>query len=750
MTDAWSPKEQLARWTVLSVLCVCSHEVTVKDSDLKPCEDDRRVCVTDPRDCGPRPPASTLETLNMSCYYQMSHSSVTCEWSQESNSHTEPDVSLVFSSEDEIIYCPVFINPAAVLNITARIKDYTMGREIWSRPHTLDLKDAIKPSQPVLLPSPLGSTEDSVNVCWRSSCDGVCRIRYRVDGAHIWTQAPDSVPAHEDQTLSYTIKDLLVSTVYRAAVACREESGFWSDWSSDVSTRTLDKAPSRPPEVCYRVEKNDSGGSFLLHLMWKDLNLRDAGGPILGYQVSYEPSKNKKKKKQQQQLQQNATEVTALLEVEEGNCSVTVAAFNAAGYGPAAHLSIDPQRRTALPSVKHLWVSSSFPAVKGLLVQWENPKVPPSVPPVSHLAVRWRSETRPSTGSRWTTVDNLTTSAVIRDVDPDESYVISVFPVYNQQCGPPQSLPASLQQGALMEAVQLKVVGVTKTTVKVVWVWQRKVGPIRVHRYSVRLRRDSESQTLSLWPDQWQHTFPDLNPNTAYSLLLLADDVSRNIIPVRTDFDEVPAVAAATPLMLLAVIVFIISILSRTLYKSYFFPPICSPQGSAIGQWLMDPNHQKTADRHVLDMEDFQVTDVLGEKSPITVCPNSEEDDLHEDASPLSILKLSALRLDTEYVPDAPVNTGHPPVSPQSYRADYPDNRRHPDAGFLSEESRDAAAALLQTPDANGRFPQRDDETPLEKETFDLCELVANGHDVHQMTCEAGYVANGCLISSDL
>ncbi|KAK9522032.1 hypothetical protein VZT92_018525 [Zoarces viviparus] len=730
--DIWSPQVHLAVWTVMS-LCVFSYEVTVNLSEMKLCENNKQVCVTDPRDCDPRPPASTWETLNMSCYYQISHSSFTCEWSRESNSHTEPDVSLIFSRTSEIYSCPAFINPTAIINVTARIKDYT-GREIWSWPHTVDLQDAVKPPQPVL--SLLASTEDSVSVSWRSSSGDVCRLRYGVDGDHTWTRALDSVPAHEDQTQNYTIKDLLLSTVYRAAVACREKSGiWWSDWSSDVSARTLDQAPSRPPEVCYRVEKNDSGGSLRLHLMWKDLDLRHAGGRILGYQVSYEPSEKKKKKKRQQQQQQhghiqNVTEVTALLEVGEGNCSVTVAAFNAAGYGPAAHLSIDPQRRSTLPSVRHLWVSSSFP-MTGLLVQWENPKVPPSLPPVSHLAVQWRSKSRPTTGSRWTTVDNLSTSALIPDVDPDESYWIRVFPVYHQQCGPPQSLPASLQQGALKEAVQLKVVGVTKTTVTVVWVWQSKVGPIRVRRYRARLRSDSESQTLALWPDQQQLTFHNLSPNTEYSLLLLADDASRNIVPVRTDFDEVPVVAAATPLLLLAVI---ISILSRTLYKSYFFPPICSPQGSTTGQWLMDPNHQKAADRHVLDMEDFQVTDVLGEKSLITVCLNSEED-LHEDASPLSVVNLSALRLDAQYRPDAPGNTEHLLVSLQSYRADYPDNRRHPDAVSLSEE---------------GRFAQRDDEAELEKETFDLCELVSSGHDVYQMTCEAEYVANGCLILSDL
>lgn len=79
----------------------------------------------------------------------------------------------------------------------------------------------------------------------------------------------------------------------------------------------------------------------------QELDLRDAGGRILGYQVSYELAKKKKKKKMQHGCIKNVTEVTALLVVEEGNCSVTVAAYNAAGYGPAARLSIDPQRRTS-------------------------------------------------------------------------------------------------------------------------------------------------------------------------------------------------------------------------------------------------------------------------------------------------------------------------------------------------------------------------------------------------------------------
>ncbi|KAK5909310.1 hypothetical protein CesoFtcFv8_003252 [Champsocephalus esox] len=701
----WSHKLYIATCTVMSLLGVFSHEVTVRDSELKRCEEDQRVCVTDLRHCGSPTPSSTQKTLNMSCYYQIPHRSMTCELKQDSD--IEPDVSLLFSSVHTIISCQGIFTPAAVLSVTARIKNYMMMEEIWTRPHTVILNDSIKPSPPVL--TVLGSTEDSVVVSWRSSSYGSCRLRYRTNDTRIWTLAPGSVPSHQDQTLNYRMKDLLTFTFYQVGLACREEPGFWSDWSSDVSARTLERAPSRPPEVCYRVEDTlkDSDGSVLLYLMWKHVDLTGTRVRIHGYQVSYKLVKNQQA---QDRFTQNVTGSMALLVVKEGNYSFTVSAFNTAGYGPAAHLSTDTQRQNALPPVSSLWVSSSLPVMKGLLVQWENPKALPSVPPVSHLAIHWRSETRPST-SRGTTVGNFTTSTVIQDVNPEDSYLITVFPVYHQQCGSPQSLPASLQQGALVEAAQLKVVGVTKTTVKVEWVWQRKAGTVTENRYRVMLRRDSERQTLSLWPDQWQLTFINLKPNTEYSLLLLVDNATRNIIPVKTSVDEVPAVATATPLLLLALTVFIISILSRTVYKWYFFPPLPSPRGSTTGQWLMDPNHHKTAERNILHVEDFQVTDGLGENGLIMIGPNfksSYVEDRNENNAPLSISQLStkpsALEVDTDYIPVAPVTTEHPLIPLQFYEADYGFNYRRV---FTSEERREAdAAQLSQRNEASVCFPE--------------------------------------------
>lgn len=49
--------------------------------------------------------------------------------------------------------------------------------------------------------------------------------------------------------MNYTIKDLLPFTIYRAAVACKEESDIWSDWSSEVSARTLDRGNSFQTQI---------------------------------------------------------------------------------------------------------------------------------------------------------------------------------------------------------------------------------------------------------------------------------------------------------------------------------------------------------------------------------------------------------------------------------------------------------------------------------------------------------------------
>uniref|UniRef100_A0A3P9CXY0 Interleukin-6 receptor subunit beta n=1 Tax=Maylandia zebra TaxID=106582 RepID=A0A3P9CXY0_9CICH len=674
--DVWVLKVHFCTWTVMSLLIgVFSYGVTVRDFQLEICKENTRVCVTTPADCDPRPPSSTQSTLNMSCYYQKCADrqvSMTCEWSLDSNSDTETTASLIFSRDHEIISCQGIFNSASVVNVTARIKNHMT--EIWSEPHSIFLFEAVKPPTPVL--TVLSSTEDSLVVSWTSSGDGRCQLRYRLDSEDIWTKVPD---LSANLTLNYTIKDLLPFTVYRAAVACREQI-FWSNWSSEIRGRTLDRVPSRPPEVFYRLEKK--GGS---------LESLETEGRILGYQMSYKEGG----------LIQSTTDVTRLV-VKEGNCSITVRAFNTAGYGPAAHLSF------TLPSVRNMWISTSYPEKNELLVQWKIPINQGHTLPVSYFLIQWHPETSPST-SHWSRVDAIILC----------EYLISVFPVYNQQYGSRQSLPASLQYGALMEVVNLSV-SVTKTSVTIMWEWQRKSEPVRVSRYEAVLRKDSDKQSLPLWPDDQQHTFYDLMPNAQYSVTLLADNVSKSIVQMTTDFGEFHWTQNQIP------------------FCGFF----------ALQRWLhffvvdfysiyLESIIEKFAERSILNIEDFQVTDVLRDKSLIIVERTSQllpDDDQREDTS---LLLIGCLTLDSEYV---------------SYSAQPTENQsRPPIKVFISEENQEAAGAPLH--ETKLWLPQSDkdrnqaDISEISHQTeaavrSHFPSLLTESQPVYPMTCETEHVLN--------
>lgn len=67
----------------------------------------------------------------------------------------------------------------------------------------------------------------------------------------------------------------------------------------------------------------------------------------------------------------------------------------------------------ALPSVRNMWISTSYPGKKELLVQWKIPINQGHTLPVSYFLIQWHPETSPST-SHWSRVDGFITSTVIR------------------------------------------------------------------------------------------------------------------------------------------------------------------------------------------------------------------------------------------------------------------------------------------------------------------------------------------------
>ncbi|KAG7264143.1 hypothetical protein CRUP_001654 [Coryphaenoides rupestris] len=194
-------------------------------------------------------------------------------------------------------------------------------------------------------------------------------------------------------------------------------------------------------------------------------------------------------------------------------------------------------------------------------------------------------------------------------------------------------------------------VEVTKTTVTVQWAWQRKTEPIRVERYRVVLRFNSDDQALLLWPNQSEHTFKNLIPNREYSLLLLADNsyITQEAIFTRTYFDALTA--TLVPSVILLSVTMFLCFLSRKVYNYYFVSMVSSPKRSATGLWLMD-KHQQASVRNILNIEDFRVTD----KHPIKVAAGAQH---HLEATQYTNTRPGAnggvLLLSPNYISNSPV-----------------------------------------------------------------------------------------------
>lgn len=277
----------------------------------------------------------------MSCFYHPLERSVTCFWNHSLNIHADTTHTLIFSKSKPIKSCQGILNPSAILNVTLRIWTSMNAENTWSSLHTMKIYQAVKAPQPVV--TLVNTSMDSLWVTWTPNTlwHSICQVRHNVCTNKTWPKIPGYISVKDTNKVVYLIKGLSHFTSYCVAVSCLGDSGYWSQWSTEVTGTTLERVPSRPPEVCYHVNNNGNRGMHQLLLMWEPLPTPDAGGRILGYEVSYTPMH--KHLQASQGVTTNTTELTALLIVEEVELMVSVRAYNAAGQGPASILRIDPK-----------------------------------------------------------------------------------------------------------------------------------------------------------------------------------------------------------------------------------------------------------------------------------------------------------------------------------------------------------------------------------------------------------------------
>ncbi|CAB1320220.1 unnamed protein product, partial [Coregonus sp. 'balchen'] len=352
--------------------------------------------------------------VNISCFFLLTDYPLSpypqCLWSQEYNINAESMYSLIFSTTP-IYSCTGIFNFGGRMNVTLKMKNNMNGMESWSEPYEVAVLEAIKAPCPTI--TSVNGSDNSLEVTWGiSKWHTRCRVRYRMATTDKWTQPFSS---------------------YIIAVSCILSYGHWSDWSMETTGTTLESAPSRSPDICYHMETVNKQGPHHLMLMWKALDVHDAHGRILGYQVSYTQTKHPSLS-----VTTNTTDLKVVLVVSEEELEVTVMAYNSAGGSPYSHLKIDP----SLHQMRRLWVNSEDDR---LVLQWDVGHI--SLP-VSEVAHEWATDAAHPTSSHWKRVNGSTRSTVLKDhLQPGTTYRINVYPISNQLCGPPKSIFANLEYG---------------------------------------------------------------------------------------------------------------------------------------------------------------------------------------------------------------------------------------------------------------------------------------------------------------
>ncbi|XP_046727615.1 interleukin-6 receptor subunit beta isoform X3 [Silurus meridionalis] len=615
-------------------------ELTVSGKHLKKCENHRNVCVMDTKDCASITPHGQDRFLNTSCRYHVLQRSFGCKWIYLNKRKAKTINSLIFSQRKNFIHCPNIFNPVAAFNMNIISKDIINQIQFISEAYAVSLKAITQAPCPVI--TSVNPAVTSLNVTWNTGHwhSTKCQIHYKSSTTEEWTvvllvlKDLHSINDEEEEyNFSYVIDGLQPFSQYSLAVSCSGGYGLWSDWSEEFQSKTLEAFPTAAPSVSFYVEP--TGNRFRrqkLTLIWKALEIKEARGVILEYVVTYTPTKQPGMKRTIRTTDQKAT-----LEMTAGDYNLTVVACNKAGQSPSANLQVSAGVFQSLPKVKGLWASGETFSLK---IRWETTAVN-----VSEFAIEWFSFSDVAS-KQWKRLNGSTFSTVLTgNIKPQNTYSISVYSLFGTLCAPPETIHASVENGTLLDIGHLQPVKVTKTSVTVKWVWQQQSLTTNVLHYRLVLSGADGTSSITVFPHQWQHSFQNLQTNAKYMVSIYGKTTFGTFLKANAEFttplletDEI--IKATLPIVVLIIAFGIFSVLSRSVYKDYFFPKIANPGHSLIGHWLLNSPQKLEAVENVLKLEDFSLNSHLIEKSHIQIEPKMslDREEFDED---MTISKIS-------------------------------------------------------------------------------------------------------------
>ncbi|CAG01461.1 unnamed protein product, partial [Tetraodon nigroviridis] len=233
------------------------------------------------------------------------------------------------------------------------------------------------------------------------------------------------------------------------------------------------------------------------------VNWNPADGNVQGYKIIYVPEDGGE---EVVEMVSESTTKTVLSKLQPNTrYSVTVVPVYAEGDGPSLS---DSGKTKPRGSVRNLQVYD--PTTSKLNVRWE-----PAEGNVREYIVRWA----PSAGGEASVeqVSGSSTSTVLRKLDPDTQYTVTVVPVYSEMEGISQSETG--RTNPMGGVKNLQVVDPTFNSLKVRW--DPAVGNVRSYKVFYTADPGGETQTEEVSGGTTSTTLRNLDPDTVYDVAVV-------------------------------------------------------------------------------------------------------------------------------------------------------------------------------------------------------------------------------------
>ncbi|XP_044299451.1 interleukin-27 receptor subunit alpha isoform X2 [Varanus komodoensis] len=461
--------------------------------------------------------------VNLQCYWSKVPSVMNCSWSirdlpgvhticilhyESLKFHPKQSYSEKSQSEENwLLIARNKLRKGDTYSIWLEVQ--TAGRTVTSNKITVSLDEIVKPPPPdVDLVDPTECDSSGARITWKtpnSSEPLTCALRYKVSKDQDWTYL------HQDEVgqEGHYLENLKPFTSYEVQARCFQNEGFWSEWSSARTFRTLEAAPLGQVDVWQAVDASDSQKRLLL---WKALDSEAAQGKILDYEVSY------------QNHGQNITKGTwpccrAVLPSTAGYAWIS--ARNSVKQTQVANLSLE---QSALPGPEDVQVQALED--RGFRVTWKPSASPLWVQPEEYV-VEWREEL-PSTNEAldWTRVPGSSGSTLlIGHFKPKLPYLVRVYALHSHGNSASAPTRAYFKEEAPSNSPQaLRDRRISSAVCNVSWEEIPLVDRNgHITHYTLYLKQqDSVTSKLhkTIAATEKSHQFTDLTPGTTYQFCM--------------------------------------------------------------------------------------------------------------------------------------------------------------------------------------------------------------------------------------